>query len=187
MFVSCLLDRNPMAKRCKEELLTMFEEHIAEKKGSSLVLGTVVKTFSPCVADGAQFVFCIFKNDYYFLVKLPHNFLSCNSNECLPPAPQLLRKGRIYCCWTCIQTDHKSGRCFLFLAHWEFYWLLSFFSSHYFFTSLEVRARCYEGENTNTGNSNIFLSSSVGVVKDRVLERLVKLMVLERGCAVERH
>lgn len=32
-----------------------------------------------------------------------------------------------------------------------------------------------------------FLSSSVGVLKDRVLERLVKLMVLERRCAVERH
>lgn len=27
-----------MAERCKEELLTMFEEHIAEKKGSSLVV-----------------------------------------------------------------------------------------------------------------------------------------------------
>ena len=60
MFVSCLLDRNPMAKRCKEELLTMLEEYISEKTGSSLVLGTVVTNFFPCVGDGAQFVSCIF-------------------------------------------------------------------------------------------------------------------------------
>lgn len=57
----------------------------------------------------------------------------------------------------------------------------------FFFISLEVRARCCEGENANIGNSKISLSSSFGVLKDRVLERLVKLMVLERGCAVERH
>lgn len=55
------------------------------------------------------------------------------------------------------------------------------------FISLEVRAKCYKGENANIGNSDISLSSSAGVLKDRVLERLVKLMVLERGCAVERH
>lgn len=85
-----------------------------------------------------------------FVGNLLHNFLSCNSNECLPPRPQLLRKGRIYCCWTCTQADHKSGRCFLFLAHWEFYWLLYFFSLH-FFISLKVRARCCEGEMLSLG------------------------------------
>lgn len=31
MFVSCLLDRNPMAERCKEELLTMLEEYLIRK------------------------------------------------------------------------------------------------------------------------------------------------------------
>lgn len=97
--------------------------------GYSLVLGIVIDSL--CVADGARFLFPEFLSHCSLLVKLPHNFFSCNSNEC--PPPQLLRKGRIYCCWTCTQTDHKFGRCFLFLAHWGFYWLPSFFSLYFFF------------------------------------------------------
>lgn len=49
-----------MAERCKEELLTMLEEYLSEKTGSSLVSGAVVTNFFPCVVDGAQFVSCIF-------------------------------------------------------------------------------------------------------------------------------
>lgn len=51
--------------------------------GYSLVLGIV--TDSLCVADGARFLFPEFLSHCSLLVKLPHNFFSCNSNECPPP------------------------------------------------------------------------------------------------------
>lgn len=56
-----------------------------------------------------------------------------------------------------------------------------------FFYFPEIRARCCERENAKFGNSEISLSSSLAVLMDRVLERLDKLMVLERGCAVKSH
>jgi len=58
--VSHLLDMNPRAKSCEEELLTNLEECVSEKTGPSLVLETLVTNFFLCVADGAQFVSCIF-------------------------------------------------------------------------------------------------------------------------------
>lgn len=154
-----------------------------EKRWDTVLFWELLQT--PCVWL-MVLVFCFPNFLVTVLCWLSYPIISSVVIQMNAPPPQLLRKGRIYCCWTCTQTDHKFGRCFLFLAHWGFYWLPSFFSLYFFFP-LEVRARWCEGWNANVGNSKISLSSSVGVLKDRVLERLIKWMVLERGSAVERY
>lgn len=170
-----------MAKRCKEELLTLLGKYVRKE---SCFGNCYYKLLSMC-GWWCSVCFLHFLEWLVFVGDLLHNFLSCNSNECLPPRPQLLWKGRIYCCWTCTQADHKSGRCFLFLAHWKFYWLLYFFSLHFFLFPWKSELDAVKGKMLSLGIQNFVSHHLLLSWWNRVLERLVKLMVLERGCAME--